>query len=95
MYSRLISIISMVKFDTINSQLVFFIISGTFTNTSVSFQPKMWMNTSVYLCRNHEMISLLGRCDGRFDCFDASDEEGCPDTTGSTRVILFIRVENQ
>ena len=37
----------------------------------------------MFICRNQEVISLLGRCDKRQDCFDLSDEENCPDTTGS------------
>ena len=41
----------------------------------------------VYICRNGEVVSLLGRCNNATDCFDHSDEENCMDTTGRCALI--------
>ena len=43
----------------------------------------------VFVCRNSEIISLLGRCNNVSDCLDDSDEENCTDTTGT---YVLIRV---
>ena len=41
----------------------------------------------VFICRNGEAVSLLGRCNNATDCFDNSDEENCIDTTGRCALI--------
>ena len=75
----------------INGSQLFLLILGAPSNPSALLQPAIWMSTSVFLCRNQEVISLLGRCDNRYDCFDSSDEEDCPDTTGSTIFTSFMQ----
>ena len=32
-----------------------------------------------YRCAVGQEVSLDRRCDGTYDCFDRSDEQGCPD----------------
>ena len=44
--------------------------------------------TSLYMCNNSEIISVLGRCNGAADCLDGSDEIGCDDTTGKLKFKL-------
>ena len=38
-----------------------------------------------FSCGDGEMISVLGKCDGRRDCISGLDEEGC-DTSGKATV---------
>ena len=88
-----ISAADMVMFFINGSQIVLLIL-GTPTNTSALLQPAIWMNASVFLCRNQEVISLLGRCDNRYDCFDSSDEDDCPDTTGSNILTSLMQFKH-
>ena len=48
---------------------------------SLLAHPRMTA-TSLYVCNNSEIISVLGRCNGEADCLDASDEKGCLAVSG-------------
>lgn len=38
--------------------------------------------SSIFVCDNGEMISLLGKCNNISECLDASDEINCPESEG-------------
>ena len=55
------------------------------TTTSIS-KPGLSCPPGMFLCDYplHKCVSILGRCDGEYDCWDKTDEKGCSTTTKTT-----------
>ena len=55
------------------------------TTTSIS-NPGLSCPPGMFLCDYLllKCVSILGRCDGVYDCWDKTDEKGCPTTTKTT-----------
>ena len=55
------------------------------TTTSIS-NPGLSCPPGMFLCDYPllKCVSILGRCDGVYDCWDKTDEKGCPTTTKTT-----------
>ena len=51
---------------------------SAYTSASLEYIER----SSIFVCDNGEMISLLGKCNNISDCLDASDEINCPETAG-------------
>ena len=53
------------------------------------------MPASYFVCRNLEVISFLGRCNGEFDCLDGSDENNCTNTTGIIDGVILDKTKKK
>ena len=45
--------------------------------------------SSYFPCISGEIISILGRCDGRIDCFYGDDEMNCDDSGNYLNYIIY------